>query len=61
MPQKLSEQDRKNHNRAIVVLIIALFSAAWVMINAGQLLLPGVMYIVIVSISIFLYFIWNKF
>ena len=58
---KLSEEQRMNHNRAIVLILIALFSSAWVMINAGDLIVSGVMYIMILAISLFLYFVWNRF
>ena len=61
MTKRISEEMRMNHNRAMVLLIIALITSSWVMINAGELLASGILYIVLSAVSIFLYIVWSKF
>lgn len=58
---KLSSEEKRSHNRAIVVLVLGLFTLSWVMVNSGEFLIPAVMYIVLGSISVVLYLVWNKF
>ena len=58
---KLTEEQRKNHNRTITILVFGMLIASWVMINANEFLLPAFLYIVLGIISVFLYFVWNKF
>lgn len=61
MECSLSNEERKNHNRIITVIIFAMFITAWVLINSREFLLAAFLYIVLGLISIPLYLIWNKF
>ena len=54
-------ESQKNHNRAVTVLIFGMIITSWVLINANEFLLPAFLYIVLGGISVFLYFVWNKF
>lgn len=57
----INKQKKENHNRAIVMVILAMFIAIFVSLNAGEFLISSALYIGILIVSIFLYFIWNKF
>ena len=52
--------DRKNYNRAVLLLVFTIFLTLWVMINANELLTGAIMYIVIGIVSIFMYLNWGK-
>lgn len=58
---KLSNEQRKNHNRAITVLVFTMFLAAFVSLNANKFLLSSGLYIGMSLISIVLYFVWSRF
>lgn len=58
---KLSKEQKKNHNRAITVLVFAMFVSAFVSLNANTFLLSSGLYIGMSILSVFLYFAWNKF
>jgi len=58
---KLQEEQRKNHNRAIVLIIFALIVLAWVVINAGEFIFSVTVYGIILGISLLFYFIWSRF
>jgi len=52
--------DKKNYNRAVLLLVFTIFLTLWVMINANELLTGAIMYIVIGIVSIFMYLNWGK-
>jgi len=51
----------KNVNRAILVSVFIIFISLWVLINSGQLLFAGIIYIAVPIVSIFLYKQWDLF
>jgi len=61
MMVRRKQVQKKNHNRAITVLILAMGLAAFVSLNANAFLLSSTLYIGLSVVSIFLFFIWNRF
>ena len=59
--ERLTETQRKNHNRAITILVLGMIITSWVLINSREFLLPAFLYIALGIISIYLYFVWNRF
>ncbi len=55
------KKNKKNINRAIILLVGVIFISMWVLINAGQLLFAGIIYIAMPIVSIFLYQQWKLF
>jgi hypothetical protein len=58
---RLTEEQRKNHNRAITIIILGMILAAFVSLNANRFLLSSALYLGLLALSIFLFFVWNKF
>lgn len=58
---KLTSEQKKNYNRGVVILVLAIFFAAWVSISANALLLPSGIYGGMSIVSIILFFVWDKF
>lgn len=56
----MANDSRKRYNRAVLLLVGAIFLTLWVMINANELLTGAIMYIVIGIVSIFMYLNWDK-
>lgn len=56
----MANDSRKSYNRAVLLLVFTIFLTLWVMINANELLTGAIMYIVIGTVSIFLYLNWDK-
>lgn len=52
---------RTEINRAIFLLIIVIFVALWVLVNSGQLVIAGIVFIAMPMIGIFLYRQWRFF
>lgn len=57
----MKTENKKNYNRAVLVLILGIFIALWVMINANTFLTSSFLYITIGVIGIFFYWAWDKF
>jgi len=52
---------KKEINRAILLLVVVIFVALWVLVNSGQLVLAGIVFIAIPIVAIFLYRQWEFF
>ena len=57
----MKSEQKKNYNRAVVVLVLGLMVALWVMVNAGTYLNASLIYIVIGLVCIFFYWAFPKF
>jgi len=56
----MAKDNKTRYNRAVLLLVGAIFLTLWVMINAKELLDGAVMYIIVGIVSIFLYLNWDK-
>lgn len=53
--------DVKSRNRAALLVVGAIFTSIWVMINAGQFVTAALIYIVVGLVSVFFYRQWDSF
>lgn len=56
----ITSQERKNYNRAMIILVIGIILALWTMINANTYITASIMYIVIGIVCLFFYNFWDK-
>lgn len=57
----MKSEQKANYNRAVIILVLGIFLALWVFINAREFVYSGVIYLIMGIIAIFLYFVWDKF
>jgi len=54
------DTESKRYNKAVLLLVSAIFLTLWVMINAESYLTGAIMYIIVGAVCIFLYLNWSK-
>ena len=54
-----SSEQRKNYNRAIILILLGIFFTLWVLVNSSDKI-PALIYILIGIVSMALYFFWSK-
>lgn len=56
----MTKEKRKAYNRAILIIVGAIFLTAWVMMNSRTWSTSAITYIVIGALGIILYLNWDK-
>ena len=57
----LTKTEKKNHNRAITVLVLGIIITLFLIFNSPEGFSAGILYAILGIASIFSYFIWDKF